>query len=137
MVLAALTTYPDLWAAGVDVVGIANFVTFMEQTGPWRRRVRAAEYGSLPEDADLLREISPIHRADQITAPLFVIHGRNDPRVPLGEAEQIVARLRALGRNVELLVFDDEGHGLVKRANRLAGYGSVADFLARRLFAPA
>jgi dipeptidyl aminopeptidase/acylaminoacyl peptidase len=135
MVLAALTTYPNIWAAGVDVVGIANFVTFLEQTGPWRRRTRAAEYGELPDDADLLREISPIHRAEQITAPLFVIHGRNDPRVPLGEAEQIVARLRALGRDVESLVFDDEGHGLVKRANRLAGYGSVADFLARRLFA--
>jgi dipeptidyl aminopeptidase/acylaminoacyl peptidase len=133
MVLAALTTYPDIWAAGVDVVGIANFVTFMEQTGPWRRRVRAAEYGELPRDAELLRSLSPLHRAEQITAPLLVIHGRNDPRVPLGEAEQIVERLRALGRDVELLVFDDEGHGLVKRSNRRTGYGAVGDFLSRRL----
>jgi dipeptidyl aminopeptidase/acylaminoacyl peptidase len=136
MVLAALTTYPDAWAAGVDVVGIANFVTFLEQTGPWRRRTRAAEYGELPRDGDLLRSLSPLHRAEQITAPLLVIHGRNDPRVPLGEADQIVARLRALGRDVELLVFDDEGHGLVKRTNRIAGYGAVAAFLARTLREP-
>ncbi|HEY7034780.1 MAG TPA: S9 family peptidase [Thermomicrobiales bacterium] len=137
MVLAALTAYPDLWAAGVDVVGIANFVTFLEQTGPWRRRVRAAEYGELPRDADLLRAISPLRKADQITAPLLVIHGRNDPRVPLGEAEQIVARLRSLGRDVELLVFADEGHGLVKRPNRRTGYGTVGDFLSRRLLSKA
>lgn len=133
MVLAALTTYPESWAAGVDVVGIANFVTFLEQTGPWRRKVREDEYGSLTGHPELLREISPLHRAERITAPLFVIHGRNDPRVPLGEAEQIVARLRALGRDVDLLVFDDEGHGLVKRPNRRTGYGAIGAFLASRL----
>jgi dipeptidyl aminopeptidase/acylaminoacyl peptidase len=133
MVLAALTTYPEAWAAGVDVVGIADFVSFLERTGPWRRKVREDEYGSLATDAELLREISPLHRAERITAPLFVIHGRNDPRVPLFEAEQIVARLRALGRDVELLVFDDEGHGLVKRPNRRTGYGAIGAFLAGRL----
>lgn len=133
MVLAALTSYPDRWAAGVDVVGIANFVTFLEQTGPWRRRTRAAEYGELPADVELLRSLSPLHKAEQITAPLLVIHGRNDPRVPLGEAEQIVARLRALGRDVELLVFADEGHGLVKRPNRRSGYGAAGNFLSRIL----
>ena len=95
MTLAAVTTYPDLWAAGVDIVGIANFVTFLENTGPWRRKLREAEYGSLEADADFLREISPIHHVERITAPLMVIHGANDPRVPVGEAEQIVASLRA------------------------------------------
>ncbi len=133
MTLAALTTYPDRWAAGVDVVGIANFVTFFEQTGPWRRSTRAAEYGDPVRDAVLLQEISPIHRVDQISAPLLVIHGRNDPRVPLGEAEQIVAALEARGATVELLVFDDEGHGLVKRPNRITGYEVVGDFLDRVL----
>ncbi len=133
MTLAALTTYPDRWAAGVDVVGIANFVTFLEQTGPWRRSTRAAEYGDPVRDAMLLRDISPIHRVERISAPLLVIHGRNDPRVPLGEAEQIVAALEARGADVELLVFDDEGHGLVKRPNRIAGYDAVGDFFDRVL----
>lgn len=133
MTLAALTTFPDRWAAGVDVVGIANFVTFLEQTGPWRRATRAAEYGDPERDAAVLREISPIHRVDQIRAPLLVIHGRNDPRVPLGEAEQIVSALRGRGRDVELLVFDDEGHGLVKRPNRISGYDAVGRFLDRAL----
>jgi dipeptidyl aminopeptidase/acylaminoacyl peptidase len=133
MVLSSLTTYPELWAAGVDVVGIANFVTFLEQTGPWRRKTRADEYGDLVRDADLLVEISPIHRVERITAPLFVIHGRNDPRVPLGESEQIVGKLRELGREATLLVFDDEGHGMVKRANRIKGYGDALAFLAEQL----
>lgn len=130
MVLSSLTTYPELWAAGADVVGIANFVTFLEQTGPWRRKTRADEYGDLVRDAELLKEISPIHHVERIVAPLFVIHGRNDPRVPLGESEQIVNKLQELGREASLLVFDDEGHGMVKRANRIAGYGAIANFLA-------
>ncbi len=133
MTLAALTTYPDRWAVGVDVVGIANFVTFFEQTGPWRRSTRAAEYGDPVRDEALLRDISPIHRVDRIAAPLLVIHGRNDPRVPLGEAEQIASALRERGADVELLIFDDEGHGLVKRPNRIAGYDAVGDFLDRVL----
>jgi dipeptidyl aminopeptidase/acylaminoacyl peptidase len=83
MVLAALTEYPDLWAAGVDVVGIANFVTFLENTGEWRRELREAEYGSLAQDREFLESISPINNADRIEAPLFVLHGANDPRVPV------------------------------------------------------
>jgi dipeptidyl aminopeptidase/acylaminoacyl peptidase len=133
MVLAALTTYPEIWAAGVEVVGIANFVSFLEQTGPWRRKTRAAEYGDLERDAALLREISPLHKADRITAPLFIIHGRNDPRVPLGETEQIATKLRELGREVELMIFDDEGHGMVKRPNRQAGFGRAVEFLVQYL----
>jgi len=79
MVLAALTEYPDLWAAGVDVVGIANFVTFLENTGDWRRELREAEYGSIAEDREFLEEISPINNVEHIEAPLFVLHGENDP----------------------------------------------------------
>ncbi|CAN5696159.1 S9 family peptidase [soil metagenome] len=136
MVLSSLTTYPDLWAAGADVVGIANFVTFLEQTGPWRRKTRADEYGDLIRDAELLVEIFPIHHVERIVAPLFVIHGRNDPRVPLGESEQIVNKLQELDREASLLFFDDEGHGMIKRPNRIEGYGAIATFLARILREP-
>jgi dipeptidyl aminopeptidase/acylaminoacyl peptidase len=133
MVLSALTTYPDLWAAGVDIVGIANFVTFLENTGPWRRKLREPEYGSLENDRDFLEEISPIRHVDRITAPLFAVHGANDPRVPVGEAEQIVTALQARGVPVEYLRFDDEGHGLIKRANRLVAYPAIARFLDAHL----
>jgi dipeptidyl aminopeptidase/acylaminoacyl peptidase len=133
MVLAAITTYPDLWAAAVDIVGIANFVTFLENTGPWRRKLREAEYGSLVADADFLREVSPIHRVDRIRAPLMVIHGANDPRVPVGEAEQIVEGIRGRGGVVEYLRFADEGHGLVKLPNRVAAYSRIGEFLDHHL----
>ena len=133
MVLAALTTQPERWTVGVDVVGIANFVSFFENTGPWRRRLRAAEYGDPDTQADLLRELSPIHKVGNIRAPLFVIHGRNDPRVPLGETEQIVAAVRRHGGVAELAIYDDEGHGLIKRKNRIHGYGLMTDFLDQHL----
>ena len=129
VVLAALTEFPDRWAAGVDVVGIANFVTFLENTGPWRRTLREAEYGSLEEDRDLLERISPINSIERIEAPLFVLHGANDPRVPLGEAERIAEKAREQGVPVEKLVFEDEGHGISKLENRIEAYTRVVDFL--------
>ncbi len=129
MVLSAITTYPDLWAAAVDIVGIANFVTFLENTGPWRRKLREPEYGSLERDREFLQQISPIHQVDRMRAPLFVVHGANDPRVPVGEAEQIVSALRLRKVPVEYLRFEDEGHGLAKRANRLVAYPAIARFL--------
>ncbi|WP_415380915.1 S9 family peptidase [Halosimplex sp. TS25] len=129
MVLAALTEYPDLWAAGVDVVGIANFVTFLENTGSWRRELREAEYGSLDEDREFLESVSPINNVEAIEAPLFVLHGANDPRVPLGEAEQIAEKAAEQGVPVEKLVFDDEGHGITKRENKIEAYTAVVDFL--------
>lgn len=133
MVLAALTEYPDLWTAGVDIVGIANLVTFLENTGSYRRGLREPEYGSLENDREFLESISPIHKAEQITAPLMVIHGKNDPRVPVGEAEQIVDRVRSNGGVVEYLLYEDEGHGLAKLENRLDAYPKIADFLDRYL----
>ncbi|PSP78160.1 S9 family peptidase [Halobacteriales archaeon QS_1_68_20] len=129
MVLAALTEYPDLWAAGVDIVGIANFVTFLENTGDWRRSLREAEYGSLEDDREFLEEISPTNNVEHIAAPLFVAHGANDPRVPVGEAEQIAEEAEKQGVPVELLVFEDEGHGFSKLENRIEAYTSIVDFL--------
>ncbi|MFC4542961.1 S9 family peptidase [Halosolutus amylolyticus] len=129
MVLAALTEYPDLWAAGIDVVGIANFVTFLENTGDWRRELREAEYGSLAEDREFLEEISPINNVEEIEAPLFVLHGENDPRVPVGEAEQIVEKVADHGVPVRKLIFEDEGHGFSKLENRIEAYSAIAEFL--------
>ncbi len=129
MVLAALTEYPDRWAAGIDIVGIANFVTFLENTGVWRRDLREAEYGSLDDDRDFLESISPINNADEIAAPLFVLHGRNDPRVPVDEAEQIAEEVADQGLPVQKLIFEDEGHGLSKRKNRIEAYTEMIQFL--------
>jgi dipeptidyl aminopeptidase/acylaminoacyl peptidase len=133
MVLAAVTHYPDLWAAGIDVVGIANFVTFLERTGPYRRVHREAEYGNLREHRAFFEKISPIHHVDRIRCPMMVIHGANDPRVPIGEAEQIVAALRRRKVPVEYLRYPDEGHGLAKLKNRLDAYPKMAAFLNQYL----
>jgi dipeptidyl aminopeptidase/acylaminoacyl peptidase len=129
IVLAAMTTSPDRWAAGVDSVGIANLVTFLENTGPWRREHREAEYGSLDDDREFLESISPVHDADRISAPLFVIHGANDPRVPVDEAEQIADAVAEQGLPVEKLVYEDEGHGLSKLENRVEAYTRMVEFL--------
>lgn len=131
MVLSALTTYPDLWAAGVDIVGISNFVTFLENTSAYRRGHRESEYGSLAEDREFLESISPNNHLENITAPLLVIHGANDPRVPLSEAEQLAAALEKRDVPVELLVFDDEGHGIFRLANKRVAYPAIVEFLGK------
>jgi dipeptidyl aminopeptidase/acylaminoacyl peptidase len=131
MTLAAVTSYPERWAAGVDIVGIANWRTFLENTGAFRRRHREAEYGSLEEDGDFLDEISPIHRADRIRAPMIILHGANDPRVPVGESDQIVRVLKEHEVPVEYHRYPDEGHGLVKLHNKVHGYTAIGDFLDR------
>lgn len=133
MVLAAITTYPELWAAGVDIYGIANMLTFLENTSPYRRKLRTPEYGDPEVDRDFLIEISPIHKIDRITAPLMVIHGARDPRVPLGESEQMVASLQALQHPVEYHVFADEGHGITRLKNKLVVFPMVAEFLEKYL----
>jgi dipeptidyl aminopeptidase/acylaminoacyl peptidase len=133
MVLAAITTYPDLWAAAIDVVGIANWITFLENTGPWRRAHREKEYGSLAQDRAFLESISPIHKVNRIEAPLLVVHGANDPRVPVTEADQIVQRLRERGHAVEYLRYPDEGHKISKLGNRIDSFTKMADFLDRYL----
>ena len=136
MTLAAITLNPDLWAAACDIVGIANFRTFLERTASYRRALREAEYGSLARDAELLDRISPIHRVEQIHTPLFVIHGANDPRVPVTEAEQIVAALRARNQRVEYLRFENEGHGIARRENKIRAYGQLVQFFDSVMTAP-
>ncbi len=119
MVLAAMTHYDDRLRAGVDVVGISNFVTFLDNTESYRRDLRRAEYGD-ERDAKMkafLERISPTTNAKAITRPLFVAQGSNDPRVPASEAEQIVRSVRANGGTVWFLEFKDEGHGFRKKPN--------------------
>ena len=129
MTMAAITLYPDLWAAAVDTVGIVNWETFLKNTSGYRRRQREVEYGMLDKDIDFLRSISPIAKVDKIKTPLFVIQGKNDPRVPYTEAEQVVEALKKRGAIVEYKLYDDEGHGISKLKNRLDLYPRVADFL--------
>ncbi len=133
MVLAALTEYPEYFAAGIDVVGIVNWVTFLERTGAWRRAHRAREYGNLEEHREMLTRFSPIHKIERITMPLLVIAGDNDPRVPLFESEQVVDRVRAAGGTVEFIHYADEGHKISKLVNRVDSFTRMADFLERYL----
>ncbi len=129
MVLAGLAFQPERWAAGVDIVGISNWVTFLENTSAWRRQFREREYGSLADDREFLESISPLTHVDQVRAPLFIIHGTNDPRVPVGEARQIHQALFEREIPCELAIYDDEGHGLMKLKNRLDAYPRAVAFL--------
>jgi dipeptidyl aminopeptidase/acylaminoacyl peptidase len=130
MTLAVLVEDPGLWDAGVDTVGIANWHTFFKNMPPWRGVMRKREYGD-PDGAEseFLRQISPIHSADRITAALLIIHGRNDPRVPLEESEQIAEK----APHAEIIVFDDEGHGVAKLANQVTANSRILAFLQERL----
>ena len=119
MVLASLTHYSDRIRAGVDVVGISHFGTFLKNTENYRRDLRRVEYGDErdPAMAAVFEQISPLNNAAKITSPLFVAQGRNDPRVPWTEAEQIVKAVRGNGQPVWYLLYADEGHGFAKKAN--------------------
>jgi len=129
MVLAALAFQPELWAAGIEMVGISSLVTFLENTSAWRRAAREREYGSLEHDRDFLLEASPATHIDAIRAPLFIEHGANDPRVPLSESEQIHAVLTEKGVRCELVVYPDEGHTIEKLPNRIDVFTKAVAFL--------
>ncbi|WP_099159709.1 S9 family peptidase [Virgibacillus ndiopensis] len=133
MVLAALTHYPDVWAAGVDIVGISHFKTFLENTGPWRRKLREFEYGSLDHDEDFFEQIAPLNHTDNISVPLLLFHGRNDTRVPVTEAEQLTADLKAQGKQVELVIFEDEGHQTEKIENHIQMNTLIVQFMEKFL----
>jgi dipeptidyl aminopeptidase/acylaminoacyl peptidase len=128
MVLAALAFQPELWAAGIEFVGISNLRTFLENTSDYRRPVREREYGPL-SDPELLERLSPWSRLDEIQAPLFIEHGRNDPRVPVGESEAIHAELVRRGVRCELVIYEDEGHMVEKLANRVDVFERATAFL--------
>ena len=119
MSLAVATNYADRIAGAIDIVGISNFVTFLETTESYRRDLRRVEYGDERDPAmrEFLQKISPLTNAHKITKPLFVVQGKNDPRVPVTEAEQIVARARANGTTVWYLRGENEGHGFARKEN--------------------
>jgi len=135
MVLASLVAYSDRLRCGVDMVGISNFVTFLERTEAYRRDLRRAEYGDEREPAvrKVLMDASPLGHADRIRRPLFVAQGKNDPRVPVTEAEQIVKAVRAAGQQVWYMLASDEGHGFQKKPNRDAFQHAVLLFLEEHL----
>jgi dipeptidyl aminopeptidase/acylaminoacyl peptidase len=139
MVLASLVHFGERIRAGVDVVGIANFVTFLENTAPYRRDLRRVEYGdeSDPEMRTFLAGISPVAHVDRVRSALFVAHGANDPRVPAAEAEQIVSAVRAGGHDVWYMLARNEGHGFLRKSNRDRFTELSAMFLEQHLAARA
>ncbi len=133
MVLSALTEYPELWRCGIDFYGIADFATLLQGTGPWRRAHRATEYGDPVRHRALFDRISPLRHIDRIAAPLLVLHGTRDPRVPIGQSEQLIEAMGQRGKAVAYEVFGYAGHGFVRAADRVRAYAAVADFLRRTL----
>jgi dipeptidyl aminopeptidase/acylaminoacyl peptidase len=135
MSLAASTHYAERIAGAIDVVGISNFVTFLEHTETYRRDLRRAEYGDERDPAmrAFLERISPLNNAEKIRKPLFVIQGRNDPRVPYTEAEQIVERVRRNGVPVWYLRAENEGHGFQRKENADYQFYAMVRFLQETL----
>jgi dipeptidyl aminopeptidase/acylaminoacyl peptidase len=119
MVMAGITEYPEMFAAGANLFGIVNFETFFAQTEPWMAAISTIEYGDPVTQADLLARLSPIHRIDRIVTPTIVLHGANDTNVPVVEAEQVVDNLKARNIPVRYVLFKDEGHGWRKIQNRV------------------
>jgi dipeptidyl aminopeptidase/acylaminoacyl peptidase len=119
MVMAGITEYPEMFAAGANLFGIVNFQTFFEQTEPWMAAISTIEYGDPATEPELLEKLSPIHRIDRITTPTIVLHGANDTNVPVVEAEQVVESLDERGVPVKYVLFPDEGHGWRKVENRI------------------
>ncbi|TML20399.1 MAG: S9 family peptidase [Actinobacteria bacterium] len=134
-VLTCVTRLPDYWAAAVDIFGPSNLISFAKAVPPTWRRMMKRFVGDPEEDADLLRERSPMTYIENATTPMLVIQGAKDPRVVQAESDQLVDKLRSLGREVEYVVFDDEGHGFTKRQNELKAHGASAAWLKRHLTA--
>ncbi|WP_203737375.1 S9 family peptidase, partial [Actinoplanes italicus] len=126
LTLAVLTRFPELFEVGVDICGMSNFATFYEHTEPWIAAAAVSKYGHPVHDADLLRDLSPIHRIDRLRAPLLIVHGANDSNVPVIEATQVADALAARGHPHRYLLFPGEGHELLHRAAR-------AEFLTETL----
>ena len=135
MSLAVSTHYADRIAGAIDEVGISNFVSFLNNTESYRRDLRRVEYGDERDPAmrEFLEKISPLTNAHKITKPLLVIQGKNDPRVPFTEAEQIVARARANGTKVWYLRAENEGHGFARKENADFRFYAMVRFIETTL----
>jgi dipeptidyl aminopeptidase/acylaminoacyl peptidase len=133
MVMAGVTEYPEMFAAGANLFGVVNFDTFFKNTQPWMAAISTKEYGDPATEAEMLKSLSPIHKLDRIKTPLIVLHGANDTNVPLIEAEQIVADLKKRNIPVEYVLFPDEGHGWRKLPNRVRSTTEIVRFFDKRL----
>jgi dipeptidyl aminopeptidase/acylaminoacyl peptidase len=133
MTMAGLTEYPDLFAAGVDLYGIVNFMTFFQHTQPWMAAISTIEYGDPATQKEMLDRLSPIYKLDRIKAATMVQHGANDTNVPVIEAEQIVNNLKQRGVPVEYILFPDEGHGWRKVPNRIRSAVEMVRFFKEHL----
>lgn len=134
MVLAAISEYPDDWCAAVDFYGIADFNTLLAATGPWRRKLRAVEYGDPDTQSGraMLAALSPYRKVNQIRTPLFLAHGGDDPRVAPAESELVYASLRGRGHDCEMIRIDHEGHGFTRLKNREKVFGAMMRFVESR-----
>lgn len=132
-VQVAMTIFAGAYDAGVSIVGISDLQTFLRNTAPYRRILRASEYGDLEKDAEALRKLSPIHFVDRVKGPMLLVQGASDPRVPVGEALQIFNALSARKVPVELMIFPDEGHGAQKRGNQVLQFGHAVRFFEQHL----
>src|SRR4051812_4862968 len=128
---AALAFHPALFAAGISICGMSDLNTWYRNTEPWIAAAAYPKYGHPVADRDLLDRLSPLHRVDALTAPLLLVHGLNDTNVPPGESQQMFDALRSLGRTVELLTFDDDGHEIDKRENRAVLVRVMCEWLVR------
>jgi dipeptidyl aminopeptidase/acylaminoacyl peptidase len=131
LTMAALTFYPAMFAAGISICGMSDLSTFYRNTEPWIADAAYPKYGHPVNDRQLLERLSPLRRVDALSAPLLVVHGANDTNVPLGESEQIVDALRKAGRDVRYLLFNDDGHQILKRENRAALAEAICEWLNR------
>lgn len=131
MALAVAAHYNDRLVGVIDLYGISNFITFLENTEGYRRDLRRAEYGDERDPAmrAVFEKISPINMSDRMKAPMMIYQGANDPRVPASESEQMVARLRAQGTAVWYILAKDEGHGVHKKSNQEAVRATEVQFL--------
>jgi dipeptidyl aminopeptidase/acylaminoacyl peptidase len=133
LTLAALVTHPELFAVGIDVCGMSSFATFYAHTEPWIASAAVSKYGDPVADAELLHDLSPMTRIDNLRAPLLVVHGENDTNVPVIEAEQVVAALAQRGVEHRYLLFADEGHELLHRHSRATYLRETVDWLTGHL----
>jgi dipeptidyl aminopeptidase/acylaminoacyl peptidase len=133
LTLAGLTFTPSLFAAGVDICGMSDLLTFYRDTEPWIGEAAVTKYGDPERDRTFLETISPLRYVDHLTAPLLVVHGELDTNVPIGEALQIVAALQERGRDVEYLELAGEGHEYRRADSRRLLLATMLRFLADRL----